>query len=93
MFGLGARFFRRQATLSPRAKAVQLDYIDVMTSQTDIHPQDTAPKLGHDGEMARIIWQMAGIGAALLMAAAGLLWWHFGPVIFFDTLATLQSCF
>ena len=46
-----------------------------------------------DPEIGRLIWQMAGIGAALLAAAAGLLWFHFGPVIFFDTLATLQSCF
>ena len=34
-----------------------------------------------------------GIGVGLMAAAAGLLWWHFGPVIFFDTLATLQGCF
>jgi hypothetical protein len=46
-----------------------------------------------DHEIARLIWQMAGIGVALLAAAAGLLWYHFGPVIFFATLATLQSCF
>lgn len=46
-----------------------------------------------DPEVARIVWQMTGIGAALLLAAAGLLWFHFGPVIFFDTLATLQGCF
>jgi hypothetical protein len=46
-----------------------------------------------DPEVARLIWQMAGIGVALLAAAAGLLWYHFGPVIFFDTLATLHSCF
>jgi hypothetical protein len=46
-----------------------------------------------DPEVGRLILQMAGIGVALMGAAAGLLWWHFGPVIFFDTLATLQSCF
>jgi len=46
-----------------------------------------------DPEVARLIWQMAGIGFALMVAAAVLLWWHFGPVIFFDTLATLQGCF
>jgi hypothetical protein len=46
-----------------------------------------------DPEVARLIWQMVGIGLALLASAAGLLWWHFGPVIFFDTLATLQGCF
>ena len=46
-----------------------------------------------DPEVARLIWQMVGIGLALLGAAAVLLWWHFGPVIFVDTLATLQSCF
>ncbi len=46
-----------------------------------------------DPEVARLIWQMVGIGVALLVAAAVMLWWHYGPVIFFDTLATLQSCF
>lgn len=46
-----------------------------------------------DPEIARLVWQFAGIGVALMSAAAGLLWWHYGPVIFFDTLATLQSCF
>jgi hypothetical protein len=61
-----------------------------MTSQTDNQAQSLPAE---DGEVARIIWQIAGIGLALLAAAAGLLWWHFGPVIFFDTLATLQSCF
>lgn len=61
-----------------------------MTSQTDTGSESLAAP---DGELARIFWQMAGIGLALLAAAAGLLWWHFGPVIFFDTLATLQSCF
>jgi hypothetical protein len=43
--------------------------------------------------MAGIVWQFAGIGFALMAAAALLLWWHFGPVIFFDTLAALQNCF
>ena len=52
-----------------------------------------APSAGADPEIARLIWQMAGIGVALMASAAALLWWHFGPVIFFDTLATLQSCF
>jgi hypothetical protein len=46
-----------------------------------------------DSEMAGIVWQFAGIGFALMAAAALLLWWHFGPVIFFDTLASLQNCF
>ncbi len=46
-----------------------------------------------DSEMAGIVWQIAGIGFALMAAAALLLWWHFGPVIFFDTLAALQNCF
>lgn len=67
-----------------------MPYIGPMTSQTDIQAENLPVA---DGELARIIWQMAGIGVALLAAAAGLLWWHFGPVIFFDTLATLQSCF
>jgi len=44
-------------------------------------------------ELAGIVWQMVGMGVALMVGAALLLWWHFGPVIFFDTLATLQSCF
>ena len=61
-----------------------------MTSQTDIQAESLPAE---DGALARIFWQMAGIGVTLLAAAAGLLWWHFGPVIFFDTLATLQSCF
>ena len=56
-------------------------------SETDI------PSAESDPEVARLIWQMVGIGLALLGAAAVLLWWHFGPVIFFDILATLQSCF
>jgi hypothetical protein len=60
-----------------------------MTDRTDIDALQTES----DPEIARLIWQMAGIGVALLAAAAGVLWWHFGPVIFFDTLATLQSCF
>jgi hypothetical protein len=60
-----------------------------METQSETQIDDAAP----DGELAQIIWQMAGIGLALLATAAGLLWWHFGPVIFFDTLATLQSCF
>jgi hypothetical protein len=60
-----------------------------MTDRTDIEtlPDESDPEVG------RLIAQMAGIGVALMAAAAGLLWWHFGPVIFFDTLATLQSCF
>lgn len=62
-----------------------------MTPGTDIDPADLTA--ADDPEIARLIWQMAAIGVALLAAAAGLLWWHFGPVIFFDTLATLQSCF
>ena len=61
-----------------------------MTQPSDISPDTFAAS---DGELARIIWQMAAIGCAFLVAAAGLLWWHFGPVIFFDTLATLQGCF
>ena len=60
-----------------------------MTDRTDT---DALPDDG-DPEVGRLILQMAGIGVALMAAAAGLLWWHFGPVIFFDTLATLQSCF
>ena len=56
-------------------------------TETEVSPAETDP------EIAQLIWQMAGIGASLLAAAAGLLWWHFGPVIFFDTLAVLQSCF
>ena len=60
-----------------------------MTDRTDI----TTLPAESDPEVGRLILQMAGIGVALMAAAAGLLWWHFGPVIFFDTLATLQSCF
>jgi hypothetical protein len=56
-------------------------------TETDTLPAESDP------EVARLIWQMVGIGVALLVAAAVLLWWHYGPVIFFDTLATLQSCF
>jgi hypothetical protein len=60
-----------------------------MTDRTDMQALPSAD----DPEVARLIWHMAGIGLALMAAAAGLLWWHFGPVIFFDTLATLQGCF
>jgi hypothetical protein len=60
-----------------------------MTDRTDTQALTSAD----DPEVARLIWQMAGIGFALMVAAAVLLWWHFGPVIFFDTLATLQGCF
>jgi hypothetical protein len=60
-----------------------------MTDRTDMQALPSAD----DPDVARLIWQMAGIGLALMAAAAGLLWWHFGPVIFFDTLATLQGCF
>ena len=61
---------------------------------TDRIETDQPPfSASHDGEIASLIWQIAGIGMAFLMAAAGLLWWHFGPVIFLDTLATLQGCF
>jgi hypothetical protein len=60
-----------------------------MTDRTDTQALTSAD----DPEVARLIWQMAGIGVALMVAAAVLLWWHFGPVIFFDTLATLQGCF
>jgi len=74
--------------MKARAKVLVPDYIGPMSDQSE-----TAQPGYGDGELARIIWQMAGIGVALLAAAAGLLWWHFGPVIFFDTLATLQSCF
>ena len=56
-------------------------------TETDTLPAESDP------EVARLIWQMVGIGVALLVSAAVLLWWHYGPVIFFDTLATLQSCF
>ncbi|MDB5649814.1 MAG: hypothetical protein JWL62_1334 [Hyphomicrobiales bacterium] len=46
-----------------------------------------------DPEIARLIWQMAGIGFGFMAMAAALLWWHYGPLIFFDSLAALQSCF
>lgn len=46
-----------------------------------------------DPEIARLVWQIAGIGAALLGGSALLLWWHYGPIIFFDSLAALQNCF
>ncbi len=60
-----------------------------MTNLTETEAMDAES----DASVARLVWQMAGIGVALMAAAAVLLWWHFGPVIFFDTLATLQSCF
>jgi hypothetical protein len=46
-----------------------------------------------DPEIARLVWQIAGIGFGLMAMAALLLWWHFGELIFFDSLAALQSCF
>lgn len=59
-----------------------------MTERSDF------PEVGDgDPEIARLVWQCVGIGGALMTAAAGLLWWHYGPLIFFDTLAALQSCF
>jgi hypothetical protein len=64
----------------------------ILAAMTDQIHNEALPAES-DTEIARLIWQMAGIGVALLAAAAGLLWYHFGPVIFFDTLATLQSCF
>ncbi len=70
-----------------------LPYKEDMTDQIVADGVSAPLTDASDPEIARLIWQIAGIGAGFMVAAAGLLWWHFGPIIFFDTLATLQSCF
>jgi hypothetical protein len=64
-----------------------------MTDRIDLAGLNAPVAVDGGDSVAALVWQMVGIGVALLAAAAGLLWWHFGPVIFFDTLATLQGCF
>lgn len=41
----------------------------------------------------RRFWRMVAAGLALLTAAGVLMWLRFGSGIFFDMLATVQSCF
>jgi hypothetical protein len=55
-------------------------------------PDVAAPRLG--GSLrAVVLWGGGGIGALLLIAAAGL-WFHYGTAVFFETIAAgFANCF
>ncbi len=41
----------------------------------------------------RVFARLAAASFGLLFVAGALMWWRFGPAIFFDVLASLQNCF
>jgi hypothetical protein len=55
-------------------------------------PDVAAPRLGRSLR-AVVLWGGGGIGALLLIAAAGL-WFHYGTAVFFETIAAgFANCF
>lgn len=58
-----------------------------MTSPSEI---DDASGPAFNG---RLVTRLALASFAMLLAAGGLMWWRFGPVIFMDVLTSLQNCF
>jgi hypothetical protein len=56
-----------------------------------LEPDLAAPRQGH--LRAAVLWGGGGIGALLLLTAAGL-WFHYGTAVFFETIATgFANCF
>jgi hypothetical protein len=46
-----------------------------------------------DGVRSAVLWGSAGLGVTLLVAA-GVLWFHYGTAVFFETIATgFANCF
>jgi hypothetical protein len=57
-----------------------------------LKPDLTALRFGRSLRAA-VLWGGAGLGALLLLAAAGL-WFHYGTAVFFETIAGgFANCF
>jgi hypothetical protein len=57
-----------------------------------LEPDLASPRLG-SSLRAVLLWVGGGLGALLLLAAAGL-WFHYGTAVFFETIAAgFANCF
>ena len=57
-------------------------------------PRKAAPGILPSSRLAVTVAVAGGVAAAAVLAACGVMWLHYGPTVFFQTLAAgLAACF